>query len=90
MTSHAEVMRRRAELYARWRRLFCTCADDDHDPMCLGCAVMHDALAQWGVLGLEHMIRRVETRERALRERIEELEDQIKVLDPLIELMRSS
>ncbi len=52
--------------------------------------MLRDVLRDWGVLGLDHTIRRMEARERALRERIAEMEDQIKVLDPLIELMKRS
>lgn len=53
-TNHPRV----TELQARWREVFCTCADEGHDPMYLGCAIMRQVTAEWGVLGLEHMVRR--------------------------------
>ena len=76
-------------LTRRWRDIFCDCGDDGHDPMCLGYAVLKDVLRDWGILGLQHMLRRVaaiearhEARERALRERIALLESQLELMRP--------
>ena len=82
MPGHADILRQRFEILTRWREVFCTCTDDGHDPMCLGCAILRNVLRDWGVPGLEHMIRRVEAREQALRDRIRLLETQLDLLGP--------